>query len=172
MRILTIQPKGLWRFALLAAMLAVGVMPPAYADGAVAPSRVPVPHIEIGKGDKCVADEEFMRKNHMKMLMHHRDETVHEGIRTTQYSLKNCIECHASKKNNSVLGSNENFCQSCHSYAAVKIDCFECHANKPKAAGAFHPVVAGAGQVSGLGAAMRKEMHGDADKTLSTGAAK
>jgi len=32
---------------------------------------------------------------------------------------------------------------SCHSYAAVKIDCFECHAAQPKAQGAaaFHPLV-------------------------------
>lgn len=172
MRILTIQPKGLWRLALLAAMLAVGVTSPANADSEPKPSRVPVPHLESGKGDKCVADETFMRKNHMKMLKHHRDETVHEGIRTTQYSLKNCIECHASKKNNSVIGSNDNFCQSCHSYAAVKLDCFECHATKPKATGAFHPVVAGAGEVSGLGAAMRKEMNSDTNKPVAKEATK
>lgn len=74
-----------------------------------------------------------MRKNHMELLKHQRDETVHKGIRTTSHSLNGCIECHASRKNNSVVGSDRNFCQGCHSYAAVKLDCFECHASKPKA---------------------------------------
>ena len=41
-------------------------------------------------------------------------------------SLKGCIDCHASSKTGSVLGE-EGFCSSCHAYAAVKIDCFECH---------------------------------------------
>ncbi len=35
----------------------------------------------------------------------------------------------------SVLGE-QGFCQSCHSYASVKIDCFECHASKPERAAA------------------------------------
>jgi len=95
-------------------------------------SRVPMPKHVIEKGDKCVEDEDFMKRNHMKLLMHQRDETMHKGIRTTKYSLQNCIDCHASSKNNSVLGSNDNFCQGCHSYVAVKIDCFECHSSKPK----------------------------------------
>ena len=86
------------------------------------------------KGDKCVEDTEYMRKNHMKLLLHQRDKTVHQGIRTKRHSLKNCIECHASKTNNSVAASKENFCQSCHSYTAVKLDCFECHATKPASA--------------------------------------
>ena len=112
------------------------------AENVTAPSgRVPKPTLEQGKGDKCVEDTEFMRKNHMKLLLHQRDETVHKGIRTKKYSLQNCIECHASQKTNSVIGSDQNFCQSCHSYASVKLDCFECHATKPKAAGAFHPIV-------------------------------
>ncbi|MGH8670889.1 MAG: hypothetical protein ACREUA_02475 [Burkholderiales bacterium] len=69
----------------------------------------------------------------MTLLMHQRDETVHKGIRTRKHSLKNCIECHADPKTNSVLGEN-GFCQECHSYASVQLDCFECHSSKPKAA--------------------------------------
>lgn len=94
---------------------------------------VPKPFIETAKGEQCVEETDFMRKNHMHLLNHQRDKTVHVGIRTKKHSLKNCIDCHASVKTNSVVGSNENFCQSCHIYAAVKIDCFECHATKPKA---------------------------------------
>ncbi len=96
-------------------------------------SRVPKPVIEAGRGEQCVESTEFMRRNHMELLKHQRDATTHQGIRTKTYSLKGCIECHASRKNNSVLGSEQNFCQSCHSYAAVKLDCFECHASRPKA---------------------------------------
>jgi hypothetical protein len=69
----------------------------------------------------------------MELLKHQRDATTHQGIRTRKHSLNGCIECHASRKTNSVAGSDQNFCQSCHSYAAVKLDCFECHASKPKA---------------------------------------
>lgn len=91
------------------------------------------------KGDKCVRDTDYMRRNHMSLLKHQRDDTMRKGIRTTQYSLKGCIDCHASPKNNSVIGTKDNFCQGCHSYAAVKLDCFECHSSKPKAASAAAP---------------------------------
>jgi len=53
------------------------------------------------------------------------------GIRTSKHSLKNCINCHASPKTNSVLGK-EGFCESCHTYAAVQMDCFECHSPSPR----------------------------------------
>ena len=127
--------------ALMAAVFLVAAPVAAHGDDdTTRSSRVPVPHHVAEKGDKCVEDEAYMRRNHMKLLKHHRDETMHQGIRTTKYSLKNCIECHASKENNSVLGSDKNFCQGCHSYAAVKLDCFECHSSKPKAqAGDKHP---------------------------------
>jgi len=95
-------------------------------------TRVPKPVLEASQGEKCVESTEFMRRNHMELLKHQRDETMHKGIRTRSHSLQGCIECHASRKSNSVIGTDQNFCQSCHSYAAVKLDCFECHASKPK----------------------------------------
>ena len=92
-----------------------------------------LPNIDIGKGGQCVEpDHALMRKTHMNLLKHQRDETMRKGIRGQKYSLAECVECHASTKTNSVLGSNEAFCQGCHAYAAVKLDCFECHANKRK----------------------------------------
>ena len=90
------------------------------------------PKLDIGKGGQCVDDPKFMRKNHMKMIVHQRDETMRQGIRGGKYSLAGCVDCHASKVDNSVLGSSEHFCQGCHEYAAVKIDCFECHSSKRK----------------------------------------
>jgi hypothetical protein len=92
------------------------------------------PKLDIGKGGQCVEDTQWMRKNHMHLLIRQRDETVRKGIRDGKYSLKNCIECHASLRDDSVIGRDDSFCQGCHRYEAVKIDCFECHSSKRKSA--------------------------------------
>jgi len=75
-----------------------------------------------------------MRRNHMELIRHQRDLTVREGIRTTKHSLANCVDCHADPKTGRVTGSKDAFCEGCHTYAAVKLDCFECHADRAKAA--------------------------------------
>ena len=118
--------------ALVVAFAAAGVAH-ATADAPRAPTRVPLPAIEAGTGDRCVEDTPFMRRNHMELLQHHRDLTVRDGIRTTRHSLANCVTCHAGKKTGRVTGA-EGFCSSCHSYAGVALDCFECHADKPATA--------------------------------------
>ena len=92
---------------------------------------VPKPEIKIENPGKCVAPAEEMRRNHMEMLKHQRNRTMRLGERGAAVSLNGCIECHASKTNGSVLGSRENFCETCHAYAAVKLDCWDCH--QPKA---------------------------------------
>jgi len=114
---------------LLLLVVALAFAAPVFAADS---SRVPKPVIEAAKGEKCVESTDFMRRNHMELLKHQRDETMHKGIRTRNHSLNGCIECHASRKNNSVVGSDQNFCQSCHSYVAAKLDCFECHSSKPR----------------------------------------
>ncbi len=99
-----------------------------------APDRTPLPTIERAtKGERCVEAPALMRRNHMAMLKHQRDETVFGGIRGAKYSLKECIACHASTQTGSVAKTDTNFCVSCHTYTAVKIDCFECHAPRPAA---------------------------------------
>jgi len=100
--------------------------------------RVPRPVINIDKPGRCVEDTATMRREHPDMLRHQRDLTVHEGVRTRAHSLKACVECHASAKTGSVLGK-QGFCQSCHDYASVRIDCFGCHASKPKLAAGAKP---------------------------------
>ena len=115
---------------LLALLMVFGTAFAALGTNAEPAGRVPKPVLERGTGEKCVEDTAFMRRNHMTLLKHQRDETVHNGIRTKRYSLNGCIECHASRKTGSVIGSDQNFCQACHSYAAVQLDCFECHASK------------------------------------------
>ena len=99
-------------------------------------SRVVVPAPPKGIGDKCVADTEFMRRYHMTVLNHQRDDTVYNGVRTKQFSLQECIACHAVNGPDSrpvTAESPKHFCRSCHDYAAVKIDCFECHASREEA---------------------------------------
>jgi hypothetical protein len=91
-------------------------------------SRVAQPAFKIENGEACVEPAAQMRRNHMKMLLHQRDLTVHQGLREARYSLKNCVNCHASRKTGSVLGK-DGFCSSCHEYASVSIDCFECHSS-------------------------------------------
>lgn len=94
------------------------------------------------EGGKCVEDTSFMRRNHMDLLKHHRNDTLRLGIRTTKHSLKGCVECHASEKSGSVTADKEDFCVACHSYASVKLDCWGCHATKPGKKPANHPSAA------------------------------
>ncbi len=106
-------------------LLALGTAQAAAAD------RVAKPVVSIEKPGRCVEATEVMRRDHMKFLLHQRDRTLREGVRTRRHSLTGCVECHASAKTGSVLGE-QGFCQSCHAYSSVKLDCFECHAAKPE----------------------------------------
>ncbi len=88
-----------------------------------------------GEGVECVQPEEEMRRNHMNYILHQRDQTVHDGIRTETYSLARCIDCHVEPNENGEIAGHdepEHFCNSCHEYASVQIDCFECHADRPQ----------------------------------------
>ena len=129
-RVTPLRAIGAGAAALLVAGLAVA------AFSALA--REAPPEIKIEKPGQCVEPVAEMRRDHMSMLLRQRDQTVHRGIRTSRHSLQNCIDCHASAKTNSVLGAN-GFCQSCHAYAGVRMDCFECHSPSPRAAAANRP---------------------------------
>jgi [DsrC]-trisulfide reductase subunit J len=103
------------------------------ADGA---GRTPEPHPPHGKGEHCVMPTEFMRRNHMLMMYAHRHNVVVDGIRTTKFNIDGCVNCHAVKGPDGQPVSFDNpkhFCRTCHAYAAVQIDCFECHNSKPQA---------------------------------------
>lgn len=93
--------------------------------------NIPLPHpAKATKGEQCVEPNDIMRRNHMTYLMHQRDETVIEGIRGKKYSLQQCINCHATidpEVEDGKVRTIKPFCAECHSYAAVKIDCFACH---------------------------------------------
>ncbi len=109
---------------------------------ATAIADVPSPKIPKGNAEQCVKPTADMRVNHMEYILHHRDDTVHEGVRTKKFSFKECINCHSVKDDagKAVNFKDErHFCNSCHTYAAVKIDCFECHASTPTAKSGSNP---------------------------------
>lgn len=119
--------------ALIAVLIASAVA--AAAVRTFAGNSTPPPHPPKGQGEHCVADTDFMRRNHMKMLLNHRTEAVQLGLRTPQYDLKGCVTCHAVAGSDGrpvSYESSQHFCKSCHNYAAVSIDCFECHASRPE----------------------------------------
>ncbi len=119
-------------------LLAVAVMAASLWGPAptAAGDRVPMPELVRGKGEKCLAPPAEMRRYHMVRLKHQREETMHEGIRGNEYSLKACVECHSvpDPKDPGAGPTLKHFCKECHAYAAVTIDCFSCHTTKPKGA--------------------------------------
>lgn len=101
---------------------------------------VPEPNLAPAKAKaaQCVESTADMRKNHMAYLNVHRDKTVIEGIRTTKHSLNECISCHVAptREDGSAVHytdeKKDHFCASCHRYVGVKIDCFQCHTDRPQ----------------------------------------
>jgi hypothetical protein len=117
--------------------LVAAVLPVLAADGPRAP--VPKPP-KAAKGAECVEPVADMRRNHMIYLDHERDETVHKGIRGRKHSLKGCVDCHAvSDPAAGTARTVAPFCAECHRYAAVRIDCFDCHAQTPETRAASLP---------------------------------
>ncbi len=106
------------------------------AVNAVETPNPPKANKQFSTEQACVEPIEIMRRYHGNFLKHHRNDTVHSGVRTTQHSLIECINCHVTADDNGnypdIKKDSEHFCRSCHNYAAVTIDCFECHASKPE----------------------------------------
>jgi len=102
---------------------------------AQAETPFPTIHEPADESLKCIHPEDEMRRNHMNYILHERDETMHEGIRNEPASLANCIDCHVTPNEKGEIAdihSDEHFCTACHQYAAVQIDCFQCHADRPQ----------------------------------------
>lgn len=144
-------------FAMLAIMAAVavpvltvllmtgGVAPLAIAaDGVGATTAVagvsaavPLPAFDVDRTTQCVLPGARMRLEHPGLLTHQRDRAVHLGLSDEQVSMKACVGCHAGpgagESAGAVVGQPKAFCESCHRYAAVQIDCFGCHRSTPVA---------------------------------------
>ena len=53
--------------------------------------------------------------------------------KVVKHSLVGCMDCHNPVDANgqaASYGDAQHFCSECHAYASVKIDCFECHADR------------------------------------------
>jgi hypothetical protein len=115
--------------ALLALAWPGGIEPACAGEG------VPLPEIAKSRGSACIRDTDFMRVRHMELLVHQRDETVRRGVRPKSESLRECLACHAVPGGDGQpvsFASPKHFCRACHDYAAVRIDCFDCHASRPQ----------------------------------------
>ncbi len=95
----------------------------------------PKAKMNFSDNSKCVKPIADIRRNHMELLKHKRNETMREGVRTKDNSLVECIDCHVIPNKNGEyarFGEDEHFCSSCHNYAAVNVDCFDCHSDLPE----------------------------------------
>ena len=90
------------------------------------------PELEIvTDGEQCLEPAEFMRTNHMDLLIDWRETVVREGTRTwtasdgKEYEMSlsgTCMDCHSNKAN---------FCDQCHDYVGAQPECWDCH-NAPE----------------------------------------
>jgi hypothetical protein len=129
--------------------LSLGLLLTMKADDSLLPV-IPEAQSRVSEAQGCVEPVEEMRKNHMEYILHQRDETMYKGIRTRQYSLEECINCHVSDASDAPRYDNaEHFCSSCHTYAAVRIDCFQCHADRPVKTSGHNPLAPGVMRLHG-----------------------
>jgi predicted CXXCH cytochrome family protein len=128
------------RFATVAVVLVVLLVVLAGLIGALNASGeegrsagIPMPIVPAGQGESCVDDPEFLRRYHMTVLQQEHDKAQLTHMPAEKYSLKECVTCHAAKgPDGSIVtaDSPQHFCRSCHDYAAVEIECFDCHRSR------------------------------------------
>ena len=106
------------------------------------------------QGKYCVRDERYMARNHFKHIIDRRSQTVRKGMRLPtnkghldvngkpliNYSLELCVNCHARDAKGQPVAlktkdgkvNTKLFCNSCHTYVGVTINCFQCHRGTPR----------------------------------------
>ena len=81
----------------------------------------------ITKAKQCVAETDYMRESHMKLLDTWRNSVVrdnlrlYEGVDGKMYNMSltnTCLDCHSNK---------DKFCDRCHDYVSVSPTCWDCH---------------------------------------------
>jgi hypothetical protein len=104
--------------------------------------KLPLPKAKgnYSETQQCVEPIDMIRRLHGSLLKQQRDKTMHQGIRTesdgkpAKHSLIGCIDCHVvpdAQGQFPNIHTPQHFCNSCHTYAAVHVDCFQCHASVP-----------------------------------------
>ena len=82
----------------------------------------------------CVRDAAFMRRNHMEVIKHARIDTVRKGVRGLDGSLSECIACHVNTDDKGApipVNQEGQFCEACHEFVGVALDCYQCHSTVP-----------------------------------------
>ena len=119
-------------YSLLLGIYTPGIAADASSDESSSGFYIPKAQRRFSEEQGCVEPTAEMRANHMEYILDQRDATMHEGIRTKQHSLVECINCHVSDAPDAPrYESEKHFCNSCHTFASVSIDCFQCHADRP-----------------------------------------
>jgi len=87
-----------------------------------------VPDINLPADEKqCVESAEWMKANHMDLLVDWREEVVRDDTRIytstdgkeyVKSLTDTCLRCHSPKVD---------FCDRCHDYVAAEPDCWKCH---------------------------------------------
>jgi predicted CXXCH cytochrome family protein len=86
------------------------------------------------EGGQCVRPTPWMRRNHMALIKHDREITVHQGVRTIDGSLAQCVACHVNRAEDGhylPVNDAQQFCAGCHEFTGTTLDCFSCHATVP-----------------------------------------
>jgi len=87
------------------------------------------------QGERCIEPKNFMRAQHMRLLVRWRDEVVRENNRVYtardgrvwEKSLKTCVACHGHTDAQGKSTTAAAACSDCHSYVSVQPDCWNCH---------------------------------------------
>ncbi|MDT9546618.1 MAG: hypothetical protein HQ516_05150 [Chlorobium sp.] len=118
------RKKNILIIGLLAALLVVLVS--SFRAGAESESPAEADAARVDSS-ACVYPKEYMQTHHMQVLEDWKNTAAHEGPdavhetadgRKFQKNLSTCLACH---------GSNRYFCFSCHAYANVTPNCWNCH---------------------------------------------
>ncbi len=84
------------------------------------------PQLAVNNGStQCVESAQWMRDNHMDLLITWRDSSIRDNVKTyvasdgKQYdaSLATCLSCH----------NKAEFCDQCHNYVGARPNCWDCH---------------------------------------------
>jgi|GEM_PF-311198 len=165
-----LRPLVFIRDCLLAIGIAMAGLTPAAATDFAKGDYV-TPGSKATGLENCVRETGFMRRNHMELIEHQRDLTVHQGIRSTTDSLAICIDCHVSydqQQQAISVYADRQFCRNCHEFAAVDVNCFDCHSDVPvRPTG--DPTRPGGGQKVGLATGGPERVDGTRDVKQGVG---
>jgi len=127
---------GRYIFPGLLAFMALITFPMWYgAAGSKPPFQNPVSNTA---GEKCIESKDYMRANHMRLLIAWRDSVVRNGERTYIASdgrlwnkslTPTCMACHGQANTAGESTSPATYCEHCHRYVGVRtpIYCWDCH---------------------------------------------